>query len=100
MGAFGSGIVVISAGGVTTSMAGLLGKYVNPAKTTQGVIYISKGERWDTIAFKMYGDASQLSALILANPGIPALDYVEQGAGVFVPLLTPTANTTASTPWG
>jgi hypothetical protein len=37
--------------------------------------------------------------LILNNPGIAALDYVLAGTQVFVPMLTPTANTSAGTPW-
>ena len=96
MAAFGSGIVVILQG----EAAIIEGVYVNPPAPTKGVIYISKGERWDTIAYKMYGDATLISSLILYNPGIAAIDYVAEGVGVFVPLLAPAPNTSTSTPWG
>jgi hypothetical protein len=100
MGAFGSGIVVIPNVGLLSSNVPVLNQYVNPAPPIQGINYVSKGERWDSIAYKMYGDASQIELLIQNNPSIPALDYVVQGAVVFVPLLMPTINTSTSTPWG
>ena len=57
---------------------------------------MSKGERWDAIAYKMYGDSTQIEPLIQNNPGIPIGDIVAQGVQVFVPLITPSTSTTSS----
>lgn len=98
MGAWGSGIVVITPG--DEGAISTVGTYINPQPPISGINYTSTGERWDAIAYKMYGDATQVQGLILNNPGIAALDYVPQGAQVFVPLLTVAADTSTSTPWG
>lgn len=91
--------VVIPAGGNGVLQPGTVGKYVNPAQPTVGIIYAAMGERWDLIAWKMYGDASQLSELILNNPGIPVEDTVDAGSQVFVPLISATTAPATSTPW-
>jgi phage tail protein X len=96
----GSGIVVIPTAGVELFAQALVGKYVNPEGVTQGIVYTSLGERWDTIAYKMYGDATLVRLLILNNPGIAAIDYVPQGSQIFVPLFTPLSDTSTTTPWG
>ncbi len=92
--------VVIPNGGLGVLTPGLISQYVNPTAPSSGIIYISKGERWDAIAYKMYGDSTQIEPLIQNNPGIPISDYVAQGVQVFVPLITPATSTTSSTPWG
>jgi phage tail protein X len=92
--------VVIPSGGLGVLTPGLISKYVNPAPPSSGIIYVSKGERWDAIAYKMYGDSTQVEPLIQNNPGIPIGDYVAAGVQVFVPLITPSTSTTSSTPWG
>lgn len=93
-------IVVIPSGNVGPSTPLLLGQAVNPAGPTQGIIYTSVGERWDSVAYKMYGDPTQLGLLILYNPGIIVGDYIPAGTNVFVPLLTPPTVATTTTPWG
>jgi phage tail protein X len=91
--------VVIPQGGASILQPAVVGQYVNPAQPTAGVIYAAQGERWDLIAWKMYGDASQISDLILSNPGIPIQDTVNAGSQVFVPIITPPAAPASSTPW-
>lgn len=92
--------VVIPSGGLGVLTPGLISQYVNPSAPSSGIIYVSKGERWDSIAWKMYGDSTQIKSLIQNNPSIPISDYVAQGTQVFVPLITPSTSTTSSTPWG
>ena len=92
--------VVIPNGGSGVLTASLVTTYVNPAPPSSGIIYVSKGERWDAIAYRMYGDSTQVEPLIQNNPGIPIGDYVAAGVQVFVPLITPVSSTTSSTPWG
>lgn len=52
------------------------------------VEYVTKqGDRWDTIAFKAYGDASLVNGLIEANPTIVISPILEAGTRVIVPIL-------------
>ncbi len=92
--------VVIPNGSSGVLTATLTTEYVNPSAPSSGIIHTSTGERWDQIAYEMYGDSTQIEDLIQNNPGIPIGDYVEQGVQVFVPLITPATSTTSSTPWG
>lgn len=91
--------VIIPSGGVGVVQPNLVTEYTNPTQPQSGIVYISAGERWDTIAYKMYGDPTQLGNLILNNPAIAIVDYVPAGTRVFVPLITPATPTTTSTPW-
>lgn len=45
------------------------------------------GDRWDTVAFKAYGDASKYPLLIDANPGVPIRDYIDGGTILIVPVI-------------
>jgi len=52
------------------------------------VEYVAKqGDRWDTIAFKAYGDATLINGLIEANPTIVISPILEIGTRVIVPIL-------------
>jgi len=52
------------------------------------VEYITKqGDRWDTIAFKAYGDATLIDGIIEANPTIVISPILEAGTRVIVPIL-------------
>ncbi len=52
------------------------------------VEYITKqGDRWDTIAFKAYGDASLVNGIIEANPKIVISPIIAVGTRVVVPIL-------------
>jgi phage tail protein X len=46
------------------------------------------GDRWDTLAWKYYGDASLFSPIIQVNPQIPIEAVFEAGLTIGVPLLT------------
>jgi phage tail protein X len=92
--------VIIPAGGAGASQPGLVSQYINPAPPSSGIIYISKGERWDSVAWKMYGDPTQVEALIANNPGIPIQDTIAAGVQVFVPLISPTITADTASPFG
>lgn len=52
------------------------------------VEYVAKqGDRWDTIAFKAYGDATLINGLIEANQTIVISPILEVGTRVIVPIL-------------
>jgi len=52
------------------------------------VEYVAKqGDRWDTIAFKSYGDATLINGLIEANTSIIISPILEIGTRVIVPIL-------------
>ena len=45
------------------------------------------GERWDTLAWRYYGDASLFGPIIQTNPQIPIEPVFEAGLNIGVPLL-------------
>jgi len=52
------------------------------------VEYVTKqGDRWDTIAFKAYGDSTLINGLIEANTSIVISPLLEAGTRVIVPIL-------------
>jgi phage tail protein X len=52
------------------------------------VEYVAKqGDRWDSIAFKAYGDATLINGIIEANPTIVISPILEAGTRVVVPVL-------------
>lgn len=52
------------------------------------VEYVAKqGDRWDTIAFKAYGDATLINGIIEANPTIVISPILEAGTRIIVPIL-------------
>ena len=58
------------------------------------------GDRWDTVAYKYFGDATLLTALIMANPGVAILDVFDAGTDIAVPLISaPSGGVTSSPPW-
>jgi phage tail protein X len=46
------------------------------------------GERWDTVAWRYYGDATLLGPIIQTNPQIPIEAVFEAGLLIGIPLLT------------
>jgi phage tail protein X len=58
------------------------------------VKYIAKeGDRWDSIAYYAYGNATLISPIIEANPNIPKEPFIEAGTTVYIPVKeTPSVN--------
>jgi phage tail protein X len=74
----------------------------SPENPTPAILYTAAaGDRWDWIAWKMYGDVSMMGALILANPQIPAWSALAAGTPVYAPplALAPAADAAALPPW-
>jgi phage tail protein X len=46
------------------------------------------GERWDTLAWNYYGDASLFGPIIQANPQIPIMAVFDPGLVIGIPLIT------------
>lgn len=47
----------------------------------------SDGERWDTIAYKAYGDVNKVNDLIEANPTIPIAATLDGGTRILIPIV-------------
>lgn len=45
-----------------------------------------ENDRWDTIAYKAYGDAGRIDGLIKANPGLAAGRVLPAGVTIRVPV--------------
>lgn len=45
------------------------------------------GERWDTLAYRYYGDAAGYPRLIAANPHIPITPLLPSGIVLLVPVI-------------
>lgn len=73
-----------------------------PTQPGQYVVYITQtGDRWDTVANNFYGDPTQISALIFANPAVPIQDVFDAGVALAIPLIAPPtpAPSTVPLPW-
>jgi phage tail protein X len=46
------------------------------------------GQRWDTLAWLYYGDATLINPIIMTNPQIPIEAVFEAGLNIGVPLIT------------
>jgi len=56
------------------------------------------GERWDLLAWRYYGDATDYNPLIMANPGVPIEPVFEAGISIAVPILQKSALVTVDLP--
>ena len=53
-----------------------------------------EGERWDSIAWQYYGDATAFGRIIDANPDVDITDTLPSGLTLLIPVL-PESETTA-----
>ncbi len=49
---------------------------------------IKAGERWDSIAYRYYGDALDIARLTNANPQLALCEVLPIGAVLLVPVIT------------
>lgn len=63
--------------------------------------YTVKGDRWDTVAFKAYGDATRITEIIEANPDVPVLPVFEENVRLNIPIIEQQSETDVSLlpPW-
>ena len=57
-----------------------------------------QGERWDSLAWNYYGDATLFSPIVMANPQIPIEPVFEAGLVIGVPILQVSQATTSDLP--
>ena len=48
---------------------------------------VKQGDRWDTIAFKAYGDSTLFNGIIEANTATVISPVLEAGARLIIPIL-------------
>lgn len=56
------------------------------------------GERWDLLAWQYYGDPTEYSPIIMANPNIPIEPVFDAGLAIAVPILQKSAVVTVDLP--
>jgi phage tail protein X len=56
------------------------------------------GERWDLLAWQYYGDPTDYSPIIMANPHIPIEPVFEAGLSIAVPILQKSTIATVDLP--
>ncbi|MGB8412652.1 MAG: tail protein X [Candidatus Binatus sp.] len=65
----------------------------------QFILHITKaGERWDLLAWQYYGDPTDYSPIIMANPNVPIEPVFDAGLSIAVPILQKSAVLTADLP--
>lgn len=57
------------------------------------------GERWDLLAWRFYGDPTEYSSIIMANPAVPIEPVFEAGIKIAIPIVTATATPASLPPW-
>ena len=59
-----------------------------------------QGDRWDTVAYKAYGDPLRISDIIAANPNVPIRDEIKAGTVLNIPFIPePTLDESLLPPW-
>lgn len=60
-----------------------------------------EAERWDSLAWRYYGDATRYEPIISANPGIAILPWLPGGVKLYIPVLEKPAGVSspAAPPW-
>lgn len=61
----------------------------------------TEGERWDTIAYKFYGDAAQYEPIVVSNPYVPLTPILPAGIKLQIPVIASTneLNVEGLPPW-
>lgn len=57
-----------------------------------------QGDRWDLLADRMYGDATDFARIIAANPSVLIEPVIALGTTLFVPIIDPPAATNVPAP--
>ncbi len=59
-----------------------------------------QGDRWDTVSFKAYGDATLYSGIVEANPTVPKDAVIPSGIVLNIPIIDkPTVDISVLPPW-
>lgn len=57
-----------------------------------------EGDRWDLIAFRMYGDAYAYEPIVAANPHVPVRPSIAAGVKLLIPVRAQSVVADASVP--
>jgi phage tail protein X len=67
--------------------------------SAQFIMHVTRaGERWDLLAWRYYGDPTEYSPIIFANPSVPIEPVFDAGMTIAVPILQQGASGAASLP--
>jgi len=58
------------------------------------------GERWDSLAWRYYGDPTLVNPIIMANPSVPIEPVFEGGISIAIPILAQEFAPLDLPPWG
>lgn len=72
---------------------------VQPASPSAVAYTTGPADRWDLIAWRVYGDPTQINAIIMANPTVAISPVLPQGVVLYCPLIRPAGPAANSTPW-
>ncbi len=65
----------------------------------QFILHITAaGERWDLLAWRYYGEPTDYSPIIMANPNVPIEPVFDAGTTIAVPILQKSAVVAADLP--
>ena len=65
----------------------------------QFILHITTaGERWDLLAWRYYGDPTDYSPIIMANPNVPIEPVFDAGISIAVPVQQKSPVVTANLP--
>jgi len=69
--------------------------------SAQFIVHVTlAGERWDLLAWRYYGDATEYRPIIMANPNVPIEPVFESGLVILIPILSNSAVVnTGLPPW-
>ncbi|MDA8051058.1 MAG: tail protein X [Rhodospirillales bacterium] len=71
-----------------------------PPVAPSAVQYVTgPADRWDIVAWRIYGDPTQVSTVIMNNPTVAISPVLPQGITLYCPLIAPPAPPANSTPW-
>ena len=67
---------------------------------TRYIAYTTQaGDRWDTIAWRFYGDASNFHPIITANVSVAIYPVFPAGVALSIPIIPPPPSTQILPPW-
>lgn len=71
----------------------------SPSSSTFVKHVTGPADRWDQIAWKYYGDATEIKGIIEANPTVPIVSVLPQGTTIYVPIIAAPSAPSSNLPW-
>lgn len=57
-----------------------------------------QGERWDSLAYKYYGNCFKYTPIVMANPNMPISPFLPEGVDVVIPFFDNNTETNEELP--